>query len=90
MPRARGPPVDSAGHDYVTVPVKVMAIRPDPVHVSRGAVAAWLPRSMIHGADDNLIRAMRAGEAMKLRVFRWKAEQAGLLFRETMQRSLFG
>jgi hypothetical protein len=82
--------MDDRGDDYVTVPVVVMAIRPDSVHVRRGAVAAWLPRRHIHGADDNLLRAMRAGEEMKLRIRRWKASEAGLLFRETTQRSLFG
>lgn len=79
-----------AGDAYVTVPIFIMAIRPDAIHVRRGAVATWLPRSTIHGADDDLLRAMRAGEEMKLRIFRWKAEQAGLLFPETMQRNLFG
>lgn len=79
-----------AGDDYARVPVILMAICRDSIRVRRGAVATWIPRSLIHGGDDNLLRAMRVGEEMTIRIFRWKALQAGLLFREATQRNLFG
>lgn len=75
--------------DYVKVQGKARHVRDGSVlfsvgdSVSRGA---WIPRSVIHGADDLALRDRRdqinrtganVGTPMMLRIRRWKAEEVG-------------
>lgn len=75
--------------DYLRIPGRVQYVRPHAVLFTVGDTvprAAWIPRALIHGADDkqlteeaDSINAMRGqgGMRMTLRMFRWKAEEIG-------------
>ncbi len=66
--------------DYVRVRGRIKEIRPASVLFAVGAGverAAWLPRSLIHGADDIALNGKFAGEEMTLRVVEWKADECG-------------
>lgn len=74
--------------DYVKVEGKVRHVRDAAVLFTPGekVCGAWLPRGVIHGADDIALRertaeinrnANRGGTPMTLRVRRWKAEEVG-------------
>lgn len=79
----------SGSDDYVKVKGKARHVRDGSVlfsvgdSVSRGA---WIPRSLIHGADDLVLRDRReqinrtgaqVGTPMVLRIRSWKAEEVG-------------
>ena len=76
--------------DYVAIQGKARYLRDGAVLFAVGeglGQVAWIPRSLIHGADDSELSKHRAvinaarstGHAMTLRIFRWKAEETGLL-----------
>jgi hypothetical protein len=72
----------SEGDDHVRVTGRLQAIRNDAVMFSVGDAvprAAWIPRSLIHGADDIALKGKNKGDQMALRIFRWKAEEAGFV-----------
>jgi len=75
--------------DYVKVQGKARHVSDNAVlfsvgdSVSRGA---WIPRSLVHGADDLVLRDRRdqinrtganVGTPLVLRIRRWKAEEVG-------------
>lgn len=68
--------------EYVTVSVKLKARTAKAVlldvgdTVSRGA---WVPRSCLHGADDQRIDKAHLDDELELRVREWIAEREGLL-----------
>jgi hypothetical protein len=70
----------SDGEEYVRVFGTLIEIRKKSFlfavgkGVSRGA---WVPRGLIHGADDKAMDAMFNGQQMAVRIFRWKVEQCG-------------
>lgn len=41
--------------------------------------SCWIPRSCLHGGDDLRIKDMGEGEAVQLKIRRWKAEAEGLV-----------
>jgi hypothetical protein len=45
-------------------------------NVSRGS---WIPRGLIHGADDKTMDAKFNGQTMAVRIFRWKVEECGFV-----------
>lgn len=73
--------------EYVSVKGRARTIKSTAVLFAVGETvsrAAWIPRSLVHGADDKRLDEMAArvngrrdGEAMTLRMFRWKAEEVG-------------
>lgn len=75
--------------EYLRIPGRAQYVRPHAVLFGVGdgvPRSAWIPRSVIHGADDiklrdetDRINAMRGqgGIAMTLRIRRWKAEEVG-------------
>lgn len=75
--------------DYLKVQGKARFIRDGAVLFSIGesvSRAAWIPRSLVHGADDLTLKSMAGqvnrtsidvGTPMALRIRRWKAEQIG-------------
>lgn len=70
----------SAGEDYVRITGRLGAIRQDSFMLSVGESVprgAWIPRSLIHGADDIALNKKQRGEVWTVRMFRWKAEQEG-------------
>lgn len=65
---------------YVAIRGRVKDVRAKSVlfvvgdSVERGD---WIPRSLIHGADDIALNGKFGGEAMTLRMFKWKARELG-------------
>jgi hypothetical protein len=70
----------SDDEQYVAVRGRVKEVRPRAVlfvvgeSVERGD---WVPRSLIHGADDKALDGKFAGEETTLRMFKWKARELG-------------
>jgi len=68
--------------EYVTISAKIKGRTARAVlfdvgdTVSRGA---WVPRSCLHGADDQKIDKARLDDELELRVREWIAEREGLL-----------
>lgn len=72
----------SDGEDYVTVQATIREVRKQSVLITVGNSVPrgdWIPRSLIHGADDRQLDGKFEGEKMSLRMFRWKAEQVGFV-----------
>lgn len=44
---------------------------------TRGSQHVWIPRSVIHGADDVKVETAEVGETISVRVAEWKAEDLG-------------
>lgn len=69
--------------DYITVYGTIGEIRPQAVLFSVGTPAhgcrtsEWIPRSLIHGADERTLDSRFAGERSALRIFRWKVKALG-------------
>jgi len=75
--------------DYVKVQGKARHVRDNSVLFSVGdgvSRGAWIPRSLLHGADDLQLRdrahqinrtGTNVGTPMVLRIRRWKAEEVG-------------
>lgn len=68
---------------YRTVTALVHQVRKDSIAVERprGSGWAWIPRSLIHGADDirlDLLFFGSEGITHTFRVVEWKAEEIGL------------
>lgn len=66
--------------DYVRVLGKIEAVRKGAVMFSVGKSvprAAWIPRSLIHGADDLTLDGRMVGEECALRIREWKADEVG-------------
>ena len=64
------------GYDYTTVSVEVVEVRERSVLLDRDGDEQFVPRSLVHGADDRRLEDM-AGEVMDVRVVTWKAEALG-------------
>lgn len=79
------------GDDYVKVQGRARHVRDAAVLFSVGDSvprAAWIPRSVLHGADDLTLTKQApqinaggrtGGMAMTLRIRRWKAEEVGFV-----------
>lgn len=73
----------SADEDYTTVYGTVREVRPQSVLFAVGraahgcATASWIPRSLIHGADERTLDGRFDGEQIALRVFAWKVRALG-------------
>lgn len=77
------------GDDYTKVKGRIRRIRPNAILFTVGESVPrgeWIPRSLIHGADERLLdglipevaRAERSGGLPReIRIFTWKAEEAG-------------
>lgn len=67
--------------DYVRVPGTVKQVRAGAVLFAVGdgvPRAAWVPRSLIHGADDQALDQLTMVDAkMALRIREWKADELG-------------
>lgn len=69
----------AVGDEYARVTAILQRVTPNAFLVATpGGGSAWIPRSLIHAADDRKIEGMFAGEAISLRLFSWKAEELGL------------
>jgi hypothetical protein len=65
--------------EYVGVTAKILARRAKAVLLENDNGSGWVPRSTIHGADDSALEAVAIGDEVSLRVFEWKAQDAGLI-----------
>ncbi len=78
------------GDAYITILVSLVHLEEKAVRIAQGRHQAWIPRSVIHGADDKLLTDLKPGEETKLRIMQWKAAQAGLVEAHAGQKELFG
>jgi hypothetical protein len=65
---------------YATVRGTIREVRPHAVLFAvgdRATRAEWIPRSLIHGADETTLDNRFAGEAIGLRIFKWKVKELG-------------
>lgn len=66
---------------YRTITTRFRGLSPKALKVdkpaSRGDGTAWIPRSLIHGADDLALGKAFDGQEITLRVMDWKAEELG-------------
>jgi hypothetical protein len=66
---------------YRAVTTRFRALRPNSVLVDAPAsfkgATVWLPRSLVHGADDSALERMSAGQEFTFRLMDWKAEEVG-------------
>lgn len=62
------------------LPVRVRIVRPstNAVCVAAGPITAWIPLSLIHGADEINVRMSDPGDTLTLRVMDWKVAALGL------------
>ncbi len=74
--------------DYITVTATFLRATPVAVQLHRGSVSPWIPRSLIHGADEFQVDELKAGDEVELRIFRWKVEESGLLGEDADQGEL--
>jgi hypothetical protein len=66
--------------NYVRVTAKVLAITAYAVELEAEGEAKWIPRSVLHGADDLALRGdVKTGDEHEFQIRRWKAEQAGFV-----------
>lgn len=68
--------------DYVTLEARIVRVKDGAVllgvEVDGDEVTGWVPRSLLHGADDRLLSAAdEDGETRQVRVREWKARQLG-------------
>lgn len=65
---------------YETITVALLAVRPKSIKVESGATAApvWVPRSLLHGADDAEVGRVAEGGEITLRVREWFCRREGL------------
>jgi len=64
---------------YRTVTTKLRGLSRDAVLVERPRADSfvWIPRSLIHGADESKFAGMFIGEETTFRLMEWKAEEVG-------------
>ncbi len=67
-----------SGDRYLTVRVRIEEVRPTSVLFRHGDTTTWVPRSLVHGADDADLDGRFAGEEIALRIFAWKCRELGL------------
>lgn len=68
--------------EYVSILCRLIIRTRAAVQISvgeKGAVRAWIPRTLIHGADEIGLEARSIGIRFNLRIMRWKAAELGLL-----------
>lgn len=66
--------------EYVRIRGKVQAVRKGALMFSVGQSvprAGWIPRSLIHAADDLTLDGLMVGAEITLRVREWKADELG-------------
>lgn len=72
--------------EYLRIPGRALYVRDHAVLFAVGdgvGRAAWIPRTLVHGADDILLRDktkainLSRHTEMTLRIRRWKAEEVG-------------
>ena len=44
-----------------------------------GDAEVWVPRSLIHGADETALDKFEIGQEIELRIFEWAARDRGLI-----------
>jgi hypothetical protein len=68
---------------YTAVRGTIQEVRPEAVLFAVGTAAhgcrtaAWIPRSLIHGADERTLDCRFAGEETTVRIFDWKVKALG-------------
>jgi hypothetical protein len=64
---------------YRYISTKLRGIRMNAILVDDplGRNQVWIPRSLIHGADEMKLHARYIGEERMFRIFEWKAEDLG-------------
>lgn len=66
---------------YRTVTTRFRGLRPKAVEVdrppARGKGTVWIPRSLLHGADDLALGKAFDGQEITFRLMAWKAEEVG-------------
>lgn len=69
-----------SGDDYLTVDATFQRVTDKAVLVLRASdeEPVWLPRSVVHGADERGLDDHDDGDIITLRVRRWKVETAGM------------
>lgn len=67
--------------EYVRIVGRIILVRPKAVlwRPDGEITSAWIPRSLIHGADETGIDRLEPGTPVELRVFEWFAHKEGLL-----------
>jgi hypothetical protein len=50
----------------------------DAVCITAGPVTAWIPLSLIHGADELALRKAKRGDVITLRIMTWKVKALGV------------
>jgi hypothetical protein len=68
---------------YISIRGRIVEVRKAAFLFETGTGPAarreWVPRSLIHGADDKALDGAFAGETRMVRIFAWKAAELGLL-----------
>jgi len=66
--------------DYVSVRGRLKDRRANAILFAVGQTVErgdWIPRSLLHGADEITLDTLRIGDEITIRLFRWKAEELG-------------
>jgi hypothetical protein len=72
--------MSARSHEYILVRGRIKEIRAKSILFAVGESVErgdWIPRTLIHGADERTLDARFAGEEVNLRVFAWKARELG-------------
>lgn len=66
---------------YVSVTATLRKVKPTSIALlpEGGDDLVWVPRSLIHGADERQLDTLEENETVTLRIFEWKAKQEGLI-----------
>lgn len=66
---------------YLRVPCRIVQVTRDAVLIGVGDEpwnVAWIPLSLIHGADELALRKAMRGDQMTLRIMDWKVNELDL------------
>ncbi|HLY06120.1 MAG TPA: hypothetical protein VKR31_10260 [Rhizomicrobium sp.] len=64
---------------YVTIHARIIGRTNKAVRLQQEGETRWIPRSCIHGVDEQQIDSANVGQELDLRIFEWLAKREGLV-----------
>jgi hypothetical protein len=81
----------NSSEDYVSIRGRLKDRRTNAILFAVGRAVErgdWIPRSLLHGADEIKLDSQRIGDEITIRMFRWKAEELGFETRHEHEAAL--